>query len=134
MIGSFIFIGVYADEDDVKKKLSEKYGKLSASELKGNKDFNEDLLASDINLTVRLHIVYSKLSIRSVRGAFEDSVGSRLQKFGGPNNKELLQRYVISQVLQFDFFPLITRILSSIDFQTVKIKATTEQMPVAFLV
>lgn len=85
--------GVYADEDDVQKKLSEKYGKLSASELKGNKDFIEDVLASDINLTVRLQIVYSKLSIRSVRSAFEDSVGSRLQKFGGPNNKELLQRF-----------------------------------------
>lgn len=85
--------GVYADEDDVQKKLSEKYGNLSASELKGNKDFNEDVLASDINLTVRLQIVYSKLSIRSVRGAFEDSVGSRLQKFGGPNNNELLQRF-----------------------------------------
>lgn len=85
--------GVYADEDGVKKKLKEKYAKLSASELKGSKDFNEDLLASDIDLTVRLQIVYSKLSIRSVRSAFEDSVGSRLQKFGGEDNKELLQRF-----------------------------------------
>lgn len=85
--------GVYADEDDVQRNLKEKYGKLSISDLKENKDFYEDLLASDVNLTVRLQIVYSRLSIRSVRNAFEDSVGSRLQKFGGPNNNELLQRF-----------------------------------------
>lgn len=85
--------GVYADDDDVKRCLSEKYGKFSPSELKGNKEFNEDLLENDIHLTVRLQIVYSRLSIRSVRSAFEDSVGSRLQKYGGSDNKQLLQRF-----------------------------------------
>ena len=57
-----------------------------------NKEFNDDLLESDISMTVRLQIVYSKLSIRSVRSAFEESVGRRLQKFGGSNKGELLQR------------------------------------------
>ncbi|KAF7818327.1 fatty-acid-binding protein 1-like [Senna tora] len=85
--------GVYADDNDIKKFLAEKYGKFSASELKGNKEFNEDLVENDICMTVRLQIVYSKLSIRSVRSAFEESVGSRLQKFGGSDNKELLQRF-----------------------------------------
>ncbi|OMO77689.1 Chalcone isomerase [Corchorus capsularis] len=75
--------GVYANGDDLKKSLSEKYGNLSAT----------DLMEADISMTVRLQIVYSKLSIRSVRSAFEDSVGSRLQKFGGSDNKELLQRF-----------------------------------------
>lgn len=84
--------GVYADDNDIKKCLVGKYGKLSASELKGNKEFTEDLLENDISMTVRLQIVYSRLSIRSVRSAFEESVGSRLQKFGGSDNKELLQR------------------------------------------
>ncbi|KAH9625169.1 hypothetical protein KSS87_008771 [Heliosperma pusillum] len=85
--------GVYADEDDVQKNLKGKYGNHSADELKVNKEFNEDILASDVNFTVRLQIVYSKLSIRSVRSAFEESVGSRLQKFGGSENKELLERF-----------------------------------------
>ncbi|EOX94748.1 Chalcone-flavanone isomerase family protein isoform 2, partial [Theobroma cacao] len=85
--------GVYANGDDLRKLLSEKYGKLSATELKDNKDFNNDLMEADICMTVRLQIVYSKLSIRSVRSAFEESVGSRLQKFGGSDNKELLQRF-----------------------------------------
>ncbi|TKY62443.1 Fatty-acid-binding protein 1 [Spatholobus suberectus] len=85
--------GVYADDDDIKRYLSEKYGKLSASQLQGNREFTEDLMENDISMTVRLQIVYSRLSIRSVRSAFEESVGSRLQKFGGSDNKELLQRF-----------------------------------------
>ncbi len=84
--------GVYADDNGVKEFLSEKYGKLSDSEFKENKKFNEDLIENDICVTVRLQIVYGRLSIRSVRSAFEESVGSRLQKFGGSDNKELLQR------------------------------------------
>lgn len=85
--------GVYADDSDVKKFLSEKYGTPSVSELKEKKEVREDLMESDISITVRLQIVYGKLSIRSVRNAFEESVGSRLQKFGGSYNKELLQKF-----------------------------------------
>ncbi|KAK3193778.1 hypothetical protein Dsin_025088 [Dipteronia sinensis] len=85
--------GVYADNGDLKKLLSEKYGKLSLSELRENKEFNDDLMEADICMTVRLQIIYSKLSIRSVRSAFEESVGTRLQKFGGSDNKELLHRF-----------------------------------------
>ncbi|KAF8388022.1 hypothetical protein HHK36_026688 [Tetracentron sinense] len=85
--------GVYADDSDIKNLLSEKYGKLSVSEIKENKEFNEDVLEKDLCMTVRLQIVYGRLSIHSVRSAFEESVGKRLQKFGGSDNKELLQRF-----------------------------------------
>ncbi|KAM3735280.1 hypothetical protein ACB098_10G077000 [Castanea mollissima] len=85
--------GVYADDNDLKKFLSEKYGKLSNPEFKENKEFNEYIIENDICMTVRLQIVYNKLSIRSVRSVFEESVGSRLQKFGGSDNKDLLQRF-----------------------------------------
>ncbi|KAL6968316.1 hypothetical protein U1Q18_034120 [Sarracenia purpurea var. burkii] len=84
--------GFYADNDDIKKVLGEKYGKVSASELK-NKELIDDLMDSDICTTVRLQIVYGRLSISSVRSAFEESVGNRLRKFGGSDNKELLQRF-----------------------------------------
>ncbi|KAI7982680.1 Fatty-acid-binding protein 1 [Camellia lanceoleosa] len=85
--------GVYADDGDIKKVLGEKYGNISVSELKEkNKELFDDLMESDICMTVRLQIVYGRLSIRSVRSAFEESVGTRLQKFGGADNKELLQR------------------------------------------
>ncbi|GAB2281066.1 hypothetical protein Dimus_015676 [Dionaea muscipula] len=85
--------GVYADESDVKKYVNEKYRKLSIQELKATKNFHEDLIESDVSLTIRLQIVYGKLGIRSVRSAFEESIRSRLQKFGGPDNKELLHRF-----------------------------------------
>ncbi|XP_008451354.1 fatty-acid-binding protein 1 isoform X2 [Cucumis melo] len=84
--------GVYADNDDIKESLSEKYGKLTVSELQ-EKDFDKDVMEGDICMTVRLQIVYGKLSIRSVRSAFEESVGNRLQKFGGSDNKELLHKF-----------------------------------------
>ncbi|KAK8961635.1 Fatty-acid-binding protein 1 [Platanthera guangdongensis] len=82
--------GVYADAIDV-NKLREKYGVLSESELKNSKEFVADVLDQDLRMTVRLQIVYGRLSIGSVRSAFEDSVGSRLKKFSGAENKELLQ-------------------------------------------
>jgi len=85
-------VGVYADGDDLKQQLEEKYRKFSASELKGNAELINDVLEQDIRMTVKLQIVYGRLSIRSVRSAFEKSVGSRLQKFGGQDTKELLQR------------------------------------------
>nr|GEY25938.1 fatty-acid-binding protein 1 [Tanacetum cinerariifolium] len=83
--------GVYADDSDIKNFLNEKYATLSATELK-NADITQDLMESDVSVTIRLQIVYGKLSIRSVRNAFEDSVGTRLKKFGGSDNKELLQK------------------------------------------
>ncbi|BFG43158.1 hypothetical protein CerSpe_294320 [Prunus speciosa] len=85
--------GIYADDKDLKELLSEKYGKLSVSELQDNKEYGDDLLETDIGMTVRLQIVYGRLSISSVRSAFEESVGSRLRKFGGSDNQELLQTF-----------------------------------------
>lgn len=86
-----LYAGVYADDNDLKQQLK-KYSKFSVSELKGNGELINDALERDIPITVRLQIVYGRLSIRSVRSAFEKSVGSRLQKFGGQDTKELLQR------------------------------------------
>ncbi|KAG2260881.1 hypothetical protein Bca52824_080175 [Brassica carinata] len=85
--------GMYADCDDVKKLVGEKYAKLPASELRGNTSFIDDLMEADIKMTIRLQIVYGKLNIRSVRSAFQDSVGNRLKKFGGLDNDELLQSF-----------------------------------------
>ncbi|KAL8143241.1 hypothetical protein V2J09_016273 [Rumex salicifolius] len=85
--------GVYADDFDVKKCLDEKYGNHSASASESKEDLRKDLLEADVSMTVRLQIVYGRLNIRSVRSAFEESVGSRLQKFGGSDNKELLERF-----------------------------------------
>ncbi|KAG6575908.1 Fatty-acid-binding protein 1, partial [Cucurbita argyrosperma subsp. sororia] len=84
--------GVYADSDDLKESLSEKYGKLTVSELQ-EKDFHKDVMEGDIRMTVRLQIDYEKLRVGFVRNAFEESIGTRLQKFGGSNNKALLRKF-----------------------------------------
>ncbi|KAL6856025.1 hypothetical protein ACP4OV_018827 [Aristida adscensionis] len=86
--------GVYADSNDLKQQLKEKYQKFSVLELKENSEMINDAIERDIRMTVRLQIVYGRLSIRSVRSAFEKSVGSRLQKFAGHDTKELLQSFV----------------------------------------
>ena len=91
MLKMLLCAGVYADDSDL-KQLREKYQKIPASELKENAELINDALERDIRMTVRLQIVYGRLSIGSVRSAFEKSVGSRLQKFGGSDTKELLQR------------------------------------------
>jgi hypothetical protein len=84
---------VYADDHDL-RQLREKYQKLPVSQLKENAELINDALERDIRMTVRLQIVYGRLSIRSVRSAFEKSVGSRLLKFGGSDTHELLQSFV----------------------------------------
>ncbi|XP_020580053.1 fatty-acid-binding protein 1 [Phalaenopsis equestris] len=84
--------GVYAEVDDV-KKLRKKYGVLSDSEFRGSKEFFSDVLDQDIRMTVKLQIVYGRLTIGSVRSAFEESVGNRLKKFSSSGNKDLLNRF-----------------------------------------
>lgn len=49
-------------------------------------------MESDIRMSIRIQIVYGKLKIKAVRSAFEQSIADRLKKFGGGDNKELLQR------------------------------------------
>ncbi|CAN4098180.1 unnamed protein product [Withania somnifera] len=85
--------GVYADDGDVKECLAEKHGEHSVSELRQKEELRNHLMESDIRMSVRLQIVYDRLSIHSVRSAFAKSIGCRLQKFGGYDNKELLQRF-----------------------------------------
>ncbi|CAN6453615.1 unnamed protein product [Victoria cruziana] len=85
--------GVYVDDSSLKELLSEKYRSTQTSELKGKKQLCTDILENDLCVMVRLNIVYDGLSIRSVRNAFEESVGNRLRKFSGDENRELLQRF-----------------------------------------
>jgi hypothetical protein len=85
--------GLYVDENSLKENFVDKYGKMSVTELKDSKEFYEDVIGNDLNLTLRLEIVYGKLSIGSVRSAFEVLIGSRLRRFNGSQNKELLQRF-----------------------------------------
>ncbi|KAK6940811.1 hypothetical protein RJ641_030342, partial [Dillenia turbinata] len=70
--------GAYAEENEIKNTLRD----ISIPEL----------MLSDVCMTVRLQIMYGKLRIRSVSSALEESIRNRLEKFGGPDNKDLLDR------------------------------------------
>lgn len=85
--------GVYANEASLKDKLGSKYMQQSVADLKESKLFYEDILASDFDLTVRLVIVYGRLKVGSVRSAFEESIGSRIKKFSGTENRPLLESF-----------------------------------------
>jgi hypothetical protein len=43
-----------------------------------------------------------------VRSAFEESVGKRLQKYGGSDNKELLQRWNIVHFIDWELIIIFT--------------------------
>jgi hypothetical protein len=87
--------GVYANESGLKEKLDSgnTYDEYEVSDLTQNKAFYDDLAKSDFEMRVRLVIVYGRLKIGSVRSAFEDSIGSRIKKFNGQEDKPLLERF-----------------------------------------
>lgn len=85
--------GIYADEASLKDKLGSKYLQQSGAEIKANKAFYDDIVESDLSLTVRLVIVYGRLKIGSVRSAFEESIGNRIKKFSGAENRPLLESF-----------------------------------------
>eukprot|EP00249_Psilotum_nudum_P004202 c17744_g1_i1 orf=332-1243(-) len=85
--------GIYADEGSLREKLGSKYIRYSTTQLQQSKEFYQDIITSDSNLTVRLVIVYGRLKIGSVRSAFEESIGSRIKKFTGTKDDRLLQSF-----------------------------------------
>ncbi|KAI3975817.1 hypothetical protein MKX01_017614 [Papaver californicum] len=68
--------GVYADDSEIKKLLTDKYNEYSASELKENCKLNEDIMEKDIHITVRLQIAYGRLTnaelLQSFTSQFKD--------------------------------------------------------------
>lgn len=84
--------GVYADPESLRQELGDKYGSTDPEKLKTMEEFFEDVMENDVELSVRLVIVYGHLKIGSMRSAFEDSVGGQIKKFSGGTNTDLLAR------------------------------------------
>jgi hypothetical protein len=85
--------GVYVDPASLKSELGDNYSGVDPEELRKDEEFFNDIMEREVGLTVRLVIVYGSLKIGSVRSAFEESVGSRIKKFGGAENRELLNSF-----------------------------------------
>lgn len=80
--------GFYIKPDGLSAQLREKYGSFSADTLKNNLGFYEDLLRSDLEMTVRLVVHYKGLRAGMVRSAFDTSLRNRLKKINGEENEE----------------------------------------------
>ncbi|VVA11708.1 PREDICTED: fatty-acid-binding [Prunus dulcis] len=72
--------GFYVHPNSVCKKLGSKYASISVDELNKRRDFYEDLLRADIDMTVRLVVSCNGMKINTVRDAFEKSLRARLVK------------------------------------------------------
>ncbi|MCO5575439.1 hypothetical protein L7F22_029240 [Adiantum nelumboides] len=59
-----------------------------------NKQFHDDIVASDFDMAVRLVIVYGRLKIGSVRNAFEESIGNKIEKFSAKEDGPLLESFI----------------------------------------
>ena len=86
---------MYVDPASLKGELGDKYGNLDPEEVKKDEEFFKDLMEKDVGLSVRLVISYGRLKIGTVRSAFEESVGSRIKKFGDGSEGDLLKRYYL---------------------------------------
>lgn len=72
--------GVYIDPSSMCEKLGPKYASIPAADLKKCKNFYEDLLREDVDMTIRLVVNFKGMKINTVRDAFEKSLRARLVK------------------------------------------------------
>ncbi|KZV36498.1 fatty-acid-binding protein 2-like [Dorcoceras hygrometricum] len=72
--------GFYVHPFDICEKLGPKYACIPEYELNKCRDFYQDLLREDINMTVRLVVSCNGIKINAVKDAFEKSLRARLAK------------------------------------------------------
>ncbi|XP_075485344.1 fatty-acid-binding protein 2-like isoform X1 [Primulina tabacum] len=72
--------GFYVHPFDICEKLGPKYACIPEYELNKRRDFYQDLLREDINMTLRLVVSCNGIKINAVKDAFEKSLRARLTK------------------------------------------------------
>lgn len=85
--------GFYVHPFDVCEKLGPKYASIPVYELNKCRDFYEDLLREDINMSVKLVVSCDGIKIGSVRDAFEKSLRARLVKTNPDTDYSCLQKF-----------------------------------------
>ncbi|GMI68376.1 fatty-acid-binding protein 1 [Hibiscus trionum] len=82
--------GMYADNEKLKDVLKSKIGKAPE---KPNKELYQLVIDSDVEMVVRLVIVFSSLTMSMVRKNFEEGLGASIRKLtGGKKNDELANK------------------------------------------
>ncbi|XP_042039704.1 fatty-acid-binding protein 2-like [Salvia splendens] len=85
--------GFYVHPFDVCEKLGPKYACIPGHELKKSQDFYQDLLRSDINMTVRVVVSCNGIKINTVRDVFEKSLRARLSQANPEADFSCLQEF-----------------------------------------
>ncbi|KAL2240562.1 fatty-acid-binding protein 1-like [Sesamum indicum] len=92
MIGVGIKIyafGIYADNEKLKDLLKTKTGKAPP---KPTKEMYQMVIDSNVEMLVRLVIVFSGLTMSMVRKSFDEGLGASIKKLTGGKNEELTKR------------------------------------------
>ncbi|GAV68550.1 Chalcone domain-containing protein [Cephalotus follicularis] len=89
MLGMSIKIygfGLYADTEKLRDVLKSKIGKAPA---KPTKEMYQVVIDNDVEMMVRLVIVYSSLTMNMVRKSFDEGLGASIKKLTGKKDDEL---------------------------------------------
>ncbi|XVE67859.1 hypothetical protein DITRI_Ditri09bG0021600 [Diplodiscus trichospermus] len=82
--------GMYADNEKLKDLLKSKFGKAPE---KPTKELYQVVIDSDVEIMVRLVIVFSSLTMSMVRKNFDEGLGASIKKLtGGKKNDELANK------------------------------------------
>lgn len=82
---------MYTDNEKMKDALKSKFGKSPG---KPTKDLYQVAIDSDVEMVVRLVIVFSSLTMNMVKKNFDEGLGASIKKLsGGKKNDELANKY-----------------------------------------
>ncbi|KAL1163282.1 hypothetical protein V6Z11_A07G259300 [Gossypium hirsutum] len=85
---------MYADNEKLKDLLKSKIGKAPE---KPTKELYQMVIDSDVEIVVRLAIVYSSLTISMVRKNFGEGLGASIKKLNGGKKNDELDNKVMGQ-------------------------------------
>lgn len=80
---------MYADNEKLKTLVREKKGKPPT---KPTKEMYQMVIDSDVEMVVRMVIVFSSLTMSMVRKNFDEGLGAAIKKLTGAKNDELTKR------------------------------------------
>ncbi|XP_010251058.1 PREDICTED: fatty-acid-binding protein 1-like [Nelumbo nucifera] len=82
--------GLYTDNEAMKHLMKSKIGKAPAG--KATKEMYQLAIDSDVEIMVRLVIVFPGLTMNIVRKSFDENLGASIKKITGQKNEELLKK------------------------------------------
>lgn len=85
----YVIAGIYADHEKLKTLVREKIGKAPT---KPTKELYQIVIDSDVEMVVRMVIVFSGLTMSMVRKNFDEGLGAAIKKLTDGKNDDLTKR------------------------------------------